>query len=132
MMISGAETGAIISYKDIPFSSITTINPTQWSLKCYMFFLSSISGCETAGMISLKHIYEIAQVKKQDEAFEFHTLEQVCKKIIASCHTLGVKVVKEIDPKEYQTFLEERRKIEREEEERQEEIRIAKILRLKK
>ena len=54
-------------------------------------------GHETAGMVSLRAVYEIAQVKSQDECFTMQnaSLETVVKSIIGSARSLGIKVVKE-------------------------------------
>ena len=50
-------------------------------------------GREVAGEVTLKHIYEIACVKKQDSALKNVPLESVCKIIIGSARSLGIKVV---------------------------------------
>lgn len=54
-------------------------------------------GHETAGMVSVKAVYEIAQVKAQDECFKMRnaSLETVVKNIIGSARSLGIKVVNE-------------------------------------
>lgn len=43
--------------------------------------------------ISLKHIYEIAKIKKTDERHKDLELEQICGGIILTAETVGVKVV---------------------------------------
>eukprot|EP00123_Amoebidium_parasiticum_P009189 comp19315_c0_seq1/m.22187 comp19315_c0_seq1/g.22187 ORF comp19315_c0_seq1/g.22187 comp19315_c0_seq1/m.22187 type:complete len:157 (-) comp19315_c0_seq1:84-554(-) len=55
---------------------------------------------ETAGKISLKHIYEIAQVKIKDPALDHLTLQTMCKHLIGSAKTMGIEVVKEL-PADY-------------------------------
>lgn len=52
-------------------------------------------GHETAGMVSVKAVYEIAQVKSQDECFKIRnlSLENVVKSIVGSAQSLGIKVV---------------------------------------
>lgn len=54
-------------------------------------------GHETAGMVSVRAVYEIAQVKAQDECFKMRdtSLETVVKSIIGSARSLGIKVVNE-------------------------------------
>lgn len=54
-------------------------------------------GHETAGMVSVRAVYEIAQVKAQDECFKMRntSLETVVKSIIGSAQSLGIKVVNE-------------------------------------
>lgn len=48
-------------------------------------------------MVSVRAIYEIAQVKSQDECFKMRTtsLENVVKSIVGSARSLGIKVVNE-------------------------------------
>lgn len=48
-------------------------------------------GHETVGAITLKHVYHIAENKAKD--LPGIPLEQVCRMIIASCRSYGVKVV---------------------------------------
>ena len=55
----------------------------------YSIFL----GREIAGTVTLKQIYEIASIKKQDSVFNNSTLEGVCKRLIGSCRSCGIKVV---------------------------------------
>ncbi|XP_028815931.1 large ribosomal subunit protein uL11m isoform X2 [Denticeps clupeoides] len=55
------------------------------------------TGHETAGMVSLRAVYEIAQVKAQDESFKLQSasLQTVVKSIIGSAQSLGIRVVDE-------------------------------------
>lgn len=48
-------------------------------------------------MVSVRAVYEIAQVKAQDECFKMRNtpLEMVVKSIIGSARSLGIKVVNE-------------------------------------
>ncbi|XP_041352353.1 39S ribosomal protein L11, mitochondrial-like [Gigantopelta aegis] len=87
-------------------------------------------GQEVAGKVSLKHIYEIAKIKSEDPTFENCELKNVCMIIIAQAHSLGIEVVKDIDPQEYSQFLEERRITVSQQERELEEQRQAKMLRL--
>lgn len=43
--------------------------------------------------ISLKHIYEIAKIKKTDERHKNLELEQICGGIILTAEAIGIKVV---------------------------------------
>lgn len=54
-------------------------------------------GHEMAGMVSVRAVYEIAQVKAQDECFKMRNtpLETVVKSIIGQAQSLGIKVVNE-------------------------------------
>ncbi|XP_022105319.1 39S ribosomal protein L11, mitochondrial-like [Acanthaster planci] len=65
------------------------------------------AGKQTFGRISLKHVYEIAKIKHQDAPLRDLSLEEVCKQIIGSCRSIGVEVVRTLDPEEHGKFLEE-------------------------
>ena len=49
------------------------------------------TGHEIIGAISLKHLYEIAALKRRDTPNI--PLEAICKNLMASCRSMGVKVV---------------------------------------
>ncbi|KAH3675922.1 hypothetical protein WICMUC_002218 [Wickerhamomyces mucosus] len=46
-----------------------------------------------AGEISLKHVYEIAQIKKTDERHKFLELEGIAKSVVATAKSMGINVV---------------------------------------
>ncbi|EGD80641.1 39S ribosomal protein L11 [Salpingoeca rosetta] len=50
-------------------------------------------GKEVAGTVTLKQIYEIAAVKAQDDKFKNTPLEGVCRCIIGSARSMGIRVV---------------------------------------
>ncbi|GAB1597734.1 39S ribosomal protein L11, mitochondrial-like [Argonauta hians] len=87
-------------------------------------------GSEVAGMLTLKHIYEIAKVKTTEPAFLGMSLENICKCLIGTCRSCGIKIVPSLKTGEYATFLEERRAFVKAEEEKLEEIKQAKMLRI--
>nr|XP_020448839.1 39S ribosomal protein L11, mitochondrial [Monopterus albus] len=68
------------------------------------------TGHETAGMVSVRAVYEIAQVKAQDECFKIRnaSLQTVVKSIIGSARSLGIKIVNDLSADEYKVFLEQR------------------------
>ncbi|XP_061756242.1 39S ribosomal protein L11, mitochondrial [Nerophis ophidion] len=68
------------------------------------------TGHETAGMVTLRAVYEIAQIKSQDDCFEIRntSMENVVKSIIGSAKSLGIKIVKDLSADEYKVFLEQR------------------------
>lgn len=80
-------------------------------------------------MVTLKHIYEIAAIKRTDENLEFRSMEEVCNMLIGTAHSLGVKVVKEIDVDEYQQFLEDRKVVLEERKKELQELKESKMLR---
>ena len=80
--------------------------------------------------MSLKHIYEIALLKKQDPVNRHTDTMEMCKKVIDSAHRCGIEVVKHLDATEYGPFLEERRRTVEEQEKEIMEAKQAKLLRL--
>ncbi|XP_012697266.2 39S ribosomal protein L11, mitochondrial [Clupea harengus] len=75
------------------------------------------TGHEMAGKVSVRAVYEIAQVKVQDECFKMQdaSLEHVVKSIIGSAHSLGIQVVHDLSAEEYREFQEAREERLREE-----------------
>ena len=80
-------------------------------------------------LVFRKHLYEIALVKSQDPPLQMVDLQEVCRLLIDSANSLGIKVVDEIDPEWYQEFLEERKEIVRKQKEEIQAIKEAKLLR---
>lgn len=52
-----------------------------------------IIGREIAGSVTLKHVYEIAKIKKTDKVFQNASLDNVCKSVIGSARSMGIQVV---------------------------------------
>lgn len=50
-------------------------------------------GHETAGTISLKHVYEIAKIKQSELRLSGLSLEGLCRAIIFQCKSMGVAVI---------------------------------------
>ncbi|XP_018971053.1 39S ribosomal protein L11, mitochondrial [Cyprinus carpio] len=68
------------------------------------------TGHEIAGMVTVRAVYEIAQVKSQDDSFKLRdiSMQNIVKSIIGSARSLGIKVVNDLSPEEYGEFLRER------------------------
>jgi len=109
----------------VPLPTRASVNPDRsynlsiWS-PTYTFFLFQAAGIdrgamhyekETAGWITLKHVYEIAKIKHQDPNMELYTLKEVCEEVIRRAHTCGIEVKRDYDPEEYAKFLEERKTV---------------------
>lgn len=73
---------------------------------CLYNFYFSI-GKQVLGKITLKHVYEIAKIKKQDENMELVTMETLCKQIVGSARSIGIQVVRTLTAEELVPFLEE-------------------------
>ena len=50
-------------------------------------------GKEVIGEVSLKHVYDIARIKKTELRLSGLSLEGLCKSVIAQAKTIGVAVV---------------------------------------
>ena len=74
-------------------------------------------------------MYEIALVKSQDPPLQMVDLQDVCRQLVDSANTLGIKVVDELDPDWYQKFLEERKEIVKTQKEEIQKAKEAKLLR---
>lgn len=103
-----------------------------------VFFLKQAAGIqrgamntatEVAGKITLKHLYEIAAIKIQDPPNALLTMENMCNTLIGIARTVGIKVVKDLDPDEYAQFLEERQEIVKQQKAELQEKKEAKMLR---
>lgn len=86
-------------------------------------------GKEIAGKITLRHLYEIAQIKIKDPPNALLTLEQYTQMLVGVARTCGVEVVRSLDAEEYAKFLNERKAIVAKQRAELEEAREAKMLR---
>ncbi|XP_034937701.1 39S ribosomal protein L11, mitochondrial [Chelonus insularis] len=87
------------------------------------------SKTEVAGMITLKHLYEIAKIKSQDPPLAMMSLKQITEMLVGTAKTIGIKIVRELDPDELGKFLEERAIIDAQQRAAIEEAKEAKKLR---
>jgi large subunit ribosomal protein L11 len=102
------------------------------------FFLKQAAGIkrgsmgngQIAGILSIKHIYEIAKFKNEDINCAHLSIKQMCIKVIDAANSCGIKIVKhDLDPKELKEFLEERKEQTQKEIESIAEKRAAKLMR---
>lgn len=84
---------------------------------------------EIAGIISLKHVYEIALIKSRDPLYDCVPVKKICEEIIEAAYSCGVKVVDKIDEEKYAKFVEERREIVANQLKELEELKQSKLLR---
>ncbi|OAF67458.1 39S ribosomal protein L11, mitochondrial [Intoshia linei] len=77
---------------------------------------ASQPGKEIAGIITLKHVYEIAKIKSSDIIWKNKPLQSICTAIIATCHSMGIQIRKSISDEELMTFYQEREKVVAEQE----------------
>jgi len=102
------------------------------------YFIRQASGCErgamntrdeTAGYLTVKHVYEIAKVKSEDPMYDCVPLHKICEDIIEAAKTCGIKIVYTLDANEYKEFLEERKRTVERQLKELEDKRQAKMLR---
>lgn len=86
-------------------------------------------GNEVCGKITLKHVYEIAKIKAEDPPLQLTPLKRICEMVIGSAHSIGIEVVRDLDPVEYGEFLESRKVVVEEQLKELEEKKEAKLLR---
>jgi len=129
--------------EDIPLPTRVHVNPDRsYQISITkppsMYYLKQAAGVqkgamnplkETAGMVTLKHVYEIAVIKQSDENLEFRSLEEICNMLISTARSLGIKVVKHLDPDEYQQFLENRKIVLEQRKLELQELKESKMLR---
>ncbi|XP_045381454.1 39S ribosomal protein L11, mitochondrial-like [Lemur catta] len=68
------------------------------------------AGKEVAVLVTVKHVYEIARIKAQDDDFALQDvpLSSVVRSIIGSAHSLGICLVKDLSAEELAAFQRER------------------------
>ncbi|XP_045477960.1 39S ribosomal protein L11, mitochondrial-like [Harmonia axyridis] len=86
-------------------------------------------GDEIAGMITLKHVYEIAKTKQDDPTLQIKSLQQICEMICGIARSCGMKIFKNLDAEEYAEFLEQRKLYVEEVRKELQEKKEAKMLR---
>ena len=86
----------LVAYEDKTFTYTLFAPPTTWDLKRVTGLAKGASTHKVPiGNVSLKAIYEIAVSKeKHDPMCSGLPLESLCKTIMASAKTMGLKVVR--------------------------------------
>lgn len=91
---------------------------------------SAEPGHKIAGIVSLKHVYEIARFKHDDINCAHFSMKQMCQNVLNTANRCGIKVVRgDVDPNELGEFLAERARINQKEVEEIAEKRAAKMMR---
>ena len=84
---------------------------------------------EVVGLLTRKHIYEIAKLKSQDPKWQMVDLKIICESLIDDAYTCGIRVVDHIDPEEYKELLDNQREVVKEQKAELKAIKEAKLLR---
>merc|ERR1719369_901733 len=127
----------------VPLPTRTTVNPDRsYNLVIHhptnTYFLKQAAGVkrgaqypgrELTGYITRKHLYEIAKIKSEDPPLQMVELQEICRQLIDTAHSLGIKVVDSIDPEEYQEFLRDRSQVVEQQKKDLQEAKEAKLLR---
>ena len=131
-------------YKEgVPIPCHITVNPDRsYNLTMthppFPYFIKQAAGIQrgamkhaeqVSGMISRRHVYEIAKIKSEDEMWQEFDLKEICEKIIDEAYLIGIRVVDDLDAKEYGEFLKERAQIIVKEKAEIQAAREAKLLR---
>ncbi|XP_056694655.1 uncharacterized protein [Spinacia oleracea] len=90
---------SLIAYKDQTFDYVIKSPTVSWFLKkaAGIDSASTRPGHIVASLVTLKHVYEIANIKKEDPGCKHLEVESVCKSIIGTAKSMGIKVVKELE-----------------------------------
>jgi large subunit ribosomal protein L11 len=86
----------IITMKpDRKFTFTCNMPPTTWLLKRAAKIDKGATKPkhEVVGIVSLKHIYEIAKIKQKQDNMKDFDLKSICKSIIATSSSVGIEVV---------------------------------------
>ena len=97
----------------MPIPCTVTINPDRsYNLEMkhppWSYFLKQAAGIqrgamsaykgEIAGMITRKHVYEIAKIKLEDPEHQMKDMDVMCKLCIDEAYSIGIKVRTRVDP----------------------------------
>ncbi|KFK30187.1 hypothetical protein AALP_AA7G229400 [Arabis alpina] len=89
----------ITAYKDNSFD-FTVKSPTvSWYIKKAAGVVkgSTRPGHLNVTTLSVRHVYEIAKVKQTDPFCQYMPLESICKSIIGTAQSMGIKIVKDLE-----------------------------------
>ncbi|KAI9004562.1 50S ribosomal protein L11 [Phycomyces nitens] len=80
---------------DRTFTFVVKTPPTTFLLKRAAGITkgASTTGTEVVGTVTLKHVYEIAKLKQQDNNLKHLSLESICSSIIGVAKSVGIQVV---------------------------------------
>jgi large subunit ribosomal protein L11 len=91
----------------VPIPCVITIQPDRsftfiTKTPTVSYFLKSITGIdkgtaraghEKLGTISLKHVYEIAKIKRRDDHMQGLSLESIARGVVGSARSMGIEVI---------------------------------------
>lgn len=74
-------------------------------------------------------MYEIAKIKSEDPPMALLELKDICTMFVGIARSMGIQIVRDLDPKEYGEFLEERKIIVEAQKKELQEKKEARMLR---
>jgi large subunit ribosomal protein L11 len=82
---------------DRTFTFVTKMPHVSYFLKkaCDLEKGAHQPGRHIVGQLTLRHVYEIAQVKQQDPSLQHLPLQKICACIIGSARSMGIQIVNE-------------------------------------
>eukprot|EP00898_Chlorokybus_atmophyticus_P009020 jgi/Chlat1/9119/Chrsp97S08425 len=85
----------VYAYKDKSFTFDTKAPPVTYFLKkaAGLETGSTTPGHKIVGEVTMKHVYEIASIKQTDPLQARVPLESICKSIIGTARSMGIRVV---------------------------------------
>eukprot|EP00216_Chloropicon_sp_CCMP2111_P002336 CAMPEP_0198242850 /NCGR_PEP_ID=MMETSP1446-20131203/21749_1 /TAXON_ID=1461542 ORGANISM="Unidentified sp, Strain CCMP2111" /NCGR_SAMPLE_ID=MMETSP1446 /ASSEMBLY_ACC=CAM_ASM_001112 /LENGTH=118 /DNA_ID=CAMNT_0043926481 /DNA_START=16 /DNA_END=372 /DNA_ORIENTATION=+ len=85
----------ITAFKDKTFTYVTKTPPNSYFLLKAAGLTRGANqpGHEVVGHISLKHIYEIAEVKLKDPELKHLSMKSMCSQLMSSAKSMGIQVV---------------------------------------
>jgi large subunit ribosomal protein L11 len=89
----------ITAFKDNSFE-FTVKSPTvSWYIKkaAGVDKGSTRPGHLSVTTLSVRHVYEIAKVKQTDPFCQYMPLESICKSIIGTANSMGIKIVQDLE-----------------------------------
>ncbi|KAK9678665.1 hypothetical protein RND81_11G226000 [Saponaria officinalis] len=89
----------ITAYKDSTFEFTVKSPAVSWYLKkaAGVDSASGRAGHVVVSSVTVKHVYEIAKVKKNDPGCSHLSIESICKSIVGTANSMGIKVVNHLD-----------------------------------
>lgn len=90
----------LVAFSNRTFKFNTKTPPTTWLLKRVAAVRQGARkpGLEWVGEVSVKEVYEIANLKSQDNALRTQSLERIAKQVVATAGSMGLRVVHEVRP----------------------------------
>ncbi|KAI3389968.1 hypothetical protein SNEBB_001465 [Seison nebaliae] len=112
----------------VPLPTSTIVNPDRTykltiNTPPTSYLIKMAAGCqrgamnvgkEISGIISLKHVYEIARLKMTDRINQLNTMEEMCISVIRTAKSVGVQVSVDVTKEEMKRVIDEKKRLDEE------------------